>query len=65
MHMHADRGKFGHGAYKDEPWGIVAMRKRVYAVRAFYASHLSVEDGAQGPLMVTSILKLKSEASEA
>ena len=36
-------GKFGAGAYKDEPWSIVAMRKRVYAVRAFYGVHLQGE----------------------
>ena len=28
-------GKFGKGAYKDEPFGLVAIRKRVYAMRAF------------------------------
>ena len=36
-------GKFGNGAYKDEPWSIVAMRKRIYAVRAFYEFHLEGE----------------------
>ena len=25
--------KFGEGAYKDEPWSIVALRKRIYALR--------------------------------
>ena len=40
-------GKFGNGAYKDEPWGLVAMRKRVYAVRSFYSKWLDEEtDGA-------------------
>ena len=29
-------GKFGEGAYKDEPWSIVALRKRVYSMRRFY-----------------------------
>ena len=33
-------GKFGSGAYKDEPWGLVAMRKRIYACRAFYSKWL-------------------------
>ena len=36
-------GKFGERAYKDEPWSIVALRKRIYAVRAFYAFHLQGE----------------------
>jgi hypothetical protein len=35
-------GKFGKGAYKDEPFGIVAIRKRVYAMRAFYEINLPV-----------------------
>ena len=38
-------GKFGERAYKDEPWSIVALRKRIYAVRAFYAFHLQGEQG--------------------
>ena len=33
-------GKFGEGAYKEEPWSIVAMRKRIYAIRSFYEFHL-------------------------
>ena len=40
-------GKFGEGAYKDEPWGIVAMRKRIYGVRAFYASVFHGVEGAR------------------
>ena len=36
-------GKFGNGAYKDEPWGIVAMRKRIYAMRSWYQRKLSEE----------------------
>ena len=35
-------GKFGEGAYKDEPWSIVALRKRVYAMRKFYELRSSV-----------------------
>ena len=35
-------GKFGNGAYKDEPWGIVAMRKRVYSLRAWYQRKLAM-----------------------
>ena len=34
-------GKFGEGAYKDEPWSIVALRKRVYAMRKFYELELT------------------------
>ena len=38
-------GKFGKGAYKDEPFGLVAIRKRVYAVRAFYDMNLPQKEG--------------------
>ena len=40
-------GKFGERAYKDEPWGIVAMRKRIYGVRAFYTSVLHGVESAR------------------
>ena len=32
------KGQFGYGAYKDEPWSLQAIEKRVYAVRDFYIS---------------------------
>ena len=32
------RGQFGFGAYKDEPWSLQAVEKRVYAVRDFHKS---------------------------
>ena len=40
-------GKFGEGAYKNEPWSIVALRKRVYAIRAFYDFHLKNEQSVR------------------
>ena len=40
-------GKFGEGAYKDEPWGIVAMRKRIYGARAFYTSVCQGVEGSR------------------
>jgi len=39
--------KFGEGAYKNEPWSIVALRKRVYAIRAFYDFHLKDEQSVR------------------
>ena len=43
----ATTGKFGEGAYEDEPWGIVAMRKRIYGCRAFYDRVLHGVEGAR------------------
>ena len=40
-------GKFGEGAYKDEPWSIVALRKRVYSMRRFYESTLVDEQATR------------------
>ena len=31
-----EKGKFGFGAYKDEPYSLQAFQKRVYALRDFY-----------------------------
>ena len=39
-------GVYGRGCYKDEPWGVVAIRKRLTSVRKFYERHL--EGGRQG-----------------
>lgn len=33
-------GLYGRGAYKNEPWSCVAVRKRVTTVRKFYEGHL-------------------------
>ena len=33
-------GKFGQGAYADEPWSLQSFQKRVYAVRDFYGIEL-------------------------
>ena len=33
-------GKFGEGAFKDEPWSLIAIRKRLTALRAFYLHFL-------------------------
>jgi len=33
-------GVYGRGCYKDEPWGVVAIRKRLTSVRKFYERHL-------------------------
>ena len=59
-------GKFGEGAYKDEPWGIVAMRKRIYGARAFYTSVFHGVEGARekNPAwndMVTSTLNMLAQ----
>lgn len=40
-------GKFGEGPYKDEPWSIVALRKRVYAIRKFYEQTLVGEQATR------------------
>eukprot|EP00966_Prymnesium_polylepis_P323713 7379864-Prymnesium_polylepis.1 len=37
-------GQFGRGAYANEPWSLVAIRKRVTSVRKFYEHYL---DGAK------------------
>ena len=29
-------GQYGFGGYKDEPWSMQALEKRIYAVRDFY-----------------------------
>ena len=36
-------GEFGHGAFKNEPWGLQSYEKRVYAVREFYKATLRGE----------------------
>ena len=59
-------GKFGEGAYKDEPWGIVAMRKRIYGARAFYTSVCQGVEGSRenNPAwndMVTSTLNMLAQ----
>ena len=36
LNSESKAGLFGKGAYKDEPWGLVAMRKRIYSCRKFY-----------------------------
>ena len=33
-------GVYGRGCYKDEPWGLVAIRKRLTSTRKFYERHL-------------------------
>ena len=39
--MPARRGEYGNGCYKDEPWGLTAIRKRLTSVRKFYERHLT------------------------
>ena len=36
-------GTYGRGAYSNEPWGVVAIRKRITSVRKFYDRHLKGE----------------------
>ena len=33
-------GQYGFGAYKDEPWSMQALEKRIYSVRDFYKHSL-------------------------
>ena len=33
-------GEYGYGGYKDEPWSMQALEKRIYAVRDFYKNVL-------------------------
>ena len=40
LQMPERKGKFGNGAYCDEPWSMVAIRKRVTSFRKFYEYHL-------------------------
>ena len=40
-------GKFGEGPYKNEPWSIVALRKRVYSMRKFYETTLVDEQSTR------------------
>ena len=47
LNSESKAGLFGKGAYKDEPWGLVAMRKRIYSCRKFYERWLvAPTDGA-------------------
>jgi hypothetical protein len=47
LNAESKAGLFGKGPYKDEPWGLVAMRKRIYSCRKFYERWLvAPTDGA-------------------
>lgn len=35
-----EAGEYGYGGYKDEPWSMQALEKRIYAVRDFYKNTL-------------------------
>ena len=42
-------GVYGRGCYKDEPWGVVAIRKRLTSVRKFYERHLEGDKDKVNP----------------
>lgn len=53
------RGQFGYGAYKDEPWSLQAIEKRVYAVRDFYNSVHVLDNPADAPRVKGALSTLR------
>ena len=59
LNSESKAGLFGKGAYKDEPWGLVAMRKRIYSCRKFYERWLvAPTDGALRDLKTRDGIRL-------